>query len=65
MYYTKEEIRMMLDHLSDEEISRVYNYITDMKSSGRMERSMDGSGRKNRHSADESMDNQSSRMETD
>ncbi|UCZ54010.1 cytochrome c [Bacillus shivajii] len=31
MYITKEEIHLMLDHLSDDEIQAVYEYIHSLK----------------------------------
>ncbi|PYZ96796.1 hypothetical protein CR205_14030 [Alteribacter lacisalsi] len=64
MYYTKEEIRMMLDHLSDEEISKVYNYIHALKKNSRRRRSIDAS-RKSGHAVNGSMKKESSRSEVD
>ncbi|WP_181186204.1 hypothetical protein [Alkalicoccus urumqiensis] len=31
MYYNKEEIRLMLDHLTEEEVGKVYNYVNQLK----------------------------------
>ncbi|MBM7095024.1 MULTISPECIES: hypothetical protein [Alteribacter] len=42
MYYTKEEIRLMLDHLDDRELGKVYHYIVKLKKENRQRRSMNG-----------------------
>ncbi|WP_026691140.1 hypothetical protein [Alteribacter aurantiacus] len=47
MYYTKEEIRMMLDHLDDNELVKVYDYIVKLKRDGKQRRSMNGASKSN------------------